>query len=76
MRKVNKRNQEFPPTPKKSRVDSLGNDRRKMYHKDGGASMVLVKSITENQFKVVQNVIENILNDLGLKMEGTLIWKP
>jgi len=36
--------------------------------------MLLAKGLTENGAKVVQNVLENILTDLGTKLEGRLIW--
>jgi len=73
MKKVN---QEFPPTPKKRRIDKVGNDRRKLYLKQGGTTMTFVKSLTEGQAKVVENVIYNVLEDLGLKSEVTMLWKP
>jgi hypothetical protein len=38
--------------------------------------MTFVKSLTEGQAKVVENVIYNVLEDLGLKSEVTMLWKP
>ena len=73
---MRKLNQEFPPTSKKHRVDKVGNDRRKLYIKQGGTTMTFVKNITEGQAKVLENVIHNALEDLNLKSEVTMIWKP
>lgn len=73
---IKKQNQEFPITPKKKRVDSVGNDKRKLYFKSGGATITLIKSLTENQAKIIENVVHNIVEDLHLKLEGTFIWKP
>jgi hypothetical protein len=72
--KVKKQNQLHPPLPKKKRVDVAGNDKRRVYFKSGNSTMLLAKGLTENGAKVVQNVLENILTDLGTKLEGRLIW--
>lgn len=72
--KVKKQNQLRPPLPKKKRVDVAGNDKRRVYFKSGNSTMLLAKGLTENGAKVVQNVLENILTDLGTKLEGKLIW--
>lgn len=72
--KVKKQNQLHPPLPKKKRVDVAGNDKRRVYFKSGNSTMLLAKGLTENGAKVVQNVLENILTDLGTKLEGKLIW--
>lgn len=73
---MKKMNQEFPPTSKKVRVDKVGNDRRKLYLKQGGTTMTFVKNVTENQAKIIENVIHNILEELNLKAETTMVWKP
>ena len=73
-KKVKKQNQLHPPLPKKKRVDVAGNDKRRVYFKSGNSTMLLAKGLTENGAKVVQNVLENILTDLGTKLEGRLIW--
>lgn len=73
---MNKQNQEFPLTPKKRRVDNMGNDRRKLYLKQGGTTMTFVRNITEGQAKVLENVIYNALEDMNLKAEATMLWKP
>ena len=73
MKKVN---QKFPMTPKKRRVDQIGNDRRKLYFKQGGTTMTFVRNITEGQAKVLENVIYNALEDMNLKAEATMLWKP
>ena len=72
--KIKKQNQLHPPLPKKKRVDVAGNDKRRVYFKSGNSTMLLAKGLTENGAKVVQNVLENILTDLGTKLEGRLIW--
>ena len=72
--KVREKNQLHPPLPKKKRVDVAGNDKRRVYFKSGNSTMLLAKGLTENGAKVVQNVLENILTDLGTKLEGRLIW--
>lgn len=76
MSKLKKANQEFPPTSKKKRVDSLGNDRRKLYLKDGGTTFTFVKNITEGQSKFLKKTIEDVLATFNLKHEGQLLWKP
>ena len=73
---MRKMNQEFPPTKKEYRIDKVGNDRRKLYLKQGGTTMTFIKGITENQAKIVENTICNILEDLNLKSEVTMLWKP
>lgn len=73
---MRKMNQKFPMTPKKNRVDRVGNDRRKLYFKQGGTTMTLVRNITEGQAKVLENVIYNALEDMNLKAEATMLWKP
>ena len=44
-------NQQNPPLPKKKRVDSTGNDRRRFIVKDGGASIIIAKGATEACYK-------------------------
>jgi len=73
MTKVKSQNQVHPPLPKKKRVDNLGNDRRRAYFKCGNSTMLLAQGLTENGVKAVANALENILSDLGSKLEGKII---
>jgi len=42
-----KQNQQNPPLPKRKRVDSKGNDRRRMILKDGGTTMIIATGCTD-----------------------------
>lgn len=64
---MEKRNQVHPPRPKKARVDSLGNDRRKMWLKEGNATMLFVEGLTENGCKALINHINTFLHDMKVK---------
>lgn len=44
---MSKTNQQNPPLPKKKRVDTLGNSRRRVFAKSGTATMLLVSGVTE-----------------------------
>ncbi len=58
---ISKKNQQNPPLPKKKRVDSLGNDARRVFIKTGTASLEFAKMPTENAAKVlIQSTIDNI----------------
>ena len=70
--KVHK-NQEHPPLPKKKRVDSCGNDRKRVYFKSGNSSMLFCKGITENGYKALVSSLNDIATKLGTHIEGTLI---
>ena len=39
-------NQQHPPLPKKKRVDSVGNDRRRFIVKSGNATLIIASGIT------------------------------
>lgn len=61
------RNQIHPPRPKKTRVDSNGNDKRKLWLKDGKTTMPFVDGLTENGCKALINTINSTLIKLGQK---------
>ena len=66
-------NQEHPPLSKKKRVDSCGNDRKRVYFKSGNSSMLFCKGITENGYKALVSSLNDLANKLGTKIEGNLI---
>lgn len=46
--KVQQVNQQNPPSSKKKRVDSKGNDRRRVFAKSGTATLLIAKGLTLN----------------------------
>lgn len=46
--KVRQVNQQNPPLPKGKRVDSQGNDRRRVFAKSGTATLLIAKNLTLN----------------------------
>lgn len=63
------KNQQNPPLPKKKRVDSQGNDKRRVFAKSGTATLLLVSGLTENAaFAFVKSFRENA-ERLGGKVE-------
>lgn len=59
------KNQLNPPSPKKRRVDALGNDKRKVFVKSGTATLMLAKGLTENAAKVLTNKVQKAIESLG-----------
>lgn len=59
------KNQVHPPLPKKKRVDAQGNDRRRLWLKDGNTTMLFVKGLTENGCKAFINSINTTLKAMG-----------
>lgn len=59
------RNQIHPPLPKKKRVDSVGNDTRRLWLKEGNATMLITKELTENGCKALINTINSTLIKFG-----------
>lgn len=59
------KNQVHPPRPKKARVDSVGNDRRRLWLKDGHTTMLFIEGLTENGCKAMINVINSSLIVMG-----------
>lgn len=48
VRQVRQVNQQNPPLPKRKRVDSQGNDRRRVFAKSGTATLLIAKNLTTN----------------------------
>ena len=65
--KPHKANQVHSPLPKKKRVDEQGNDKRKLWLRDGKTTMPFVENLTENACKVLINSINTTLIKLGAK---------
>lgn len=69
--KVKHQNQIHPPLPKKKRIDSLGNDKRKLWLRAGGKSdkttMLFCEGLTENGCKAIINSINSTLMQLGIR---------
>ena len=62
-----KSNQVHPPLPKKKRVDEQGNDKRKLWLKDGKTTMPFAEGLTEPGCKALINSINSTLIKLGSK---------
>ena len=73
---VKKQNQVHPPLPKKECVDAQGNHRRGAYFKTGNTTVLLARGLTSNAIKVIGNTLENICEELGVKLEGHIIDAP
>lgn len=65
--KLHKSNQVHPPLPKKKCTDEHGNDRRKLWLKDGKTTMPFVEGLTESGCKALINSINSTLIKLGTK---------
>jgi hypothetical protein len=63
--KIPIKNQQHPPLPKKKRVDANGNDKRKLWLKEGTATMLFAKGLTENGCKALINAINSSLISMG-----------
>lgn len=63
------KNQLNPPPSKKKRVDSVGNDKRKLWLRSGGkddkTTMLIVDGLTENGCKAVEYALNDVLKKLG-----------
>ena len=66
-------NQLNPPLPKKKRVDSLGNSRKRMFFKSGNATILFCKGLTDSGCKVLENKINEFITALGTNLEGKFI---
>lgn len=71
--KLHKQNQVHPPLPKKERVDGIGNDRGRLWYKDGNSTMLVCRA-TENEARKIKNDLIEIMNALHVKLEGTLFY--
>jgi len=63
--KPHKINQVHPPLPKKKRVDEQGNDKRRLWLRDGKTTMPFVEGLTETGCKALINTINSTLVKLG-----------
>ena len=62
-------NQQNPPLPKKKRVDTQGNSRKRLFAKSGTATLLLVSGITQPAADAyISSMIENA-KKLGGKIE-------
>ena len=68
---VRTKNQLNPPLPKKKRVDSLGNNRKRLFLKSGNATMLFCKGLTEPGCKVLIEKIDEFMSKMGTQIEGT-----
>ena len=71
-------NQVHNAPPKKDRVDAKGNERCRLWLKDGNTTMLLTKELTNAGCKALINAINTSLISLGaksLKKERFLITK-
>lgn len=62
-------NQQNPPLPKKKRVDSVGNDRRRFIAKSGNATLILASGLTTNACNALEKTIRDSINKLGGTVE-------
>mgnify|MGYP006958167284 CR=1 FL=1 len=60
-------NQVHNPRPKKVRVDSQGNDKRRLFLKDGQTTMLFHQGLTENSYRVLIHKINDVLVSMGRK---------
>lgn len=60
VRQVRQVNQQNPPSPKRKRVDSNGNDKRKVFAKSGTATLLIARGLTQNAaIAFTENLREN-----------------
>lgn len=64
-----KQNQQNPPLPKRKRVDTLGNSKRRVFAKSGTATLLLVSGITEPGADAFINSVMDNAKRLGGKCE-------
>lgn len=58
-------NQQNPPLPRKKRVDSAGNDRRRFICKSGNATLIIASGLTQNACDVLEAHIRGSIQNLG-----------
>ena len=66
-------NQQNPPLPKKKRVDTLGNSKRRVFAKSGNATLLLVSGITEPGADAFISSLKDNAAKLGGKVECTFL---
>lgn len=67
------RNQEHPPLPKRKRVDSMGNNRKRIFYKKNDASILLARNVPENACMFFIESIRDTAKKLGINIEGNFI---
>lgn len=70
---VRKVNQQHSPLPKKKRVDSKGNDSRRLFVKSGTATLLLAKLPSENAAEIAKSNIPKIIENLGGEIQCTFL---
>lgn len=65
VRQVRQVNQQNPPLPKRKRVDSQGNERKRVFAKSGTATLLLAKGLTQNAAIVFTEKIREHADRLG-----------
>ena len=66
---MSKVNQQNPPLPKKKRVDTLGNSKRRVFAKSGTATMLLASELTEPAADAFISSVKDNARRLGGKCE-------
>ena len=64
-RKVRQINQQNPPLPERKRVDSKGNDRRRVFAKSGTATLEIAKDLNVNAALIFTEKVQEIVDRLG-----------
>ena len=68
-----RQNQVHPPQPRRKRVDAQGNNRKRMYYKDGTSTMLFCEGVTENAAKALNERIRSYAEALGTKIKGVFL---
>lgn len=66
-------NQVHPPRKKHMTKDKLGNDRNRLWLKDGNTTMLLTKGITRSAAQVLQRLLKTFLDSNELKTSLTFL---
>lgn len=67
-------NQQHPPTPRKKRVDSLGNDYRSLLlKKKDGSTTTICKGVTEGEAMWIATRLKFAIEQVKTNLEGELI---
>lgn len=66
---ISKQNQQNPLLPKKKRVDSLGNSRKRVFVKSGTATLLLASGLTKNAADIFVQSVKDNAQRLGGKIE-------
>lgn len=65
VRQARQVNQQNPPLPKRKRVDTRGNDRRRVFAKSGTATLLIAKDLTSSGAVVFTEKLREIAERLG-----------